>query len=212
MYYSKQHKHTKSIKSVYNWSLAAGILLIISAIPLSFVLPVSVSFENSWLENLQVLALIAGSVYNFKWISKSADYQIADFHLWCAVLMIFMALRELGWGRVFYPYDFNDKGPVFIGMKDIPWKVEAYIVIALFIIFLTVFMFKKLPLSRMFKCRLPFVIIFFMLVGVVFSYCGDHGYIFGKLQGQIVEEFGELAFYVLIPSLCIHYHRELSKI
>lgn len=212
MYYSKQHKHTKSINTVYNRSLAIGILLIVLAIPLSFVLPVSVSFENSWLENLQVVALIAGSIYNFKWIKQSPDYQIADFHLWCTVLMIFMAFRELGWGRVFYPYDFNDKGPVFVGMKDIPWRIEAYTVIALFIIFLTVFMIKKLPLRRIFKCRPPFVLIFFMLLCMVFSYVGDHGYIFGRLQGQIVEEFGELAFYSLIPALCIHYHRELSKI
>ena len=34
----------------------------------------------------------------------------------------FMAFREVGWGRVLYPYTFNDKGPVFVGMKDFAWK------------------------------------------------------------------------------------------
>ena len=212
MEYFNQNKLIKNIDNIYNWSLKAGILLIVAAIPLSFVLPVSVSFENSWLENLQVVALIAGSIYNFKMIRQSSDYQVADFHLWCSVLMVFMAFRELGWGRVFYPYDFNDKGPVFVGMKDISWKIEAYIVIAAFIIFLIWFMFKKLPLNRMLKCRLPILIIFFMAVCMLFSYAGDHGFILGRLQGQIVEEFGELAFYTMIPALCIHYHRELSKV
>ena len=212
MYYSKQHKHTKNINTIYYWSLSIGILLIVAAIPLSFVLPVSVSFENSWLENLQVVALIVGGIFNFKLIRQSSDHQIADFHIWSTVMTAFMTFREVSWGRVLYPYTFNDKGPVFVGMKDFAWKTEAQTLIILFIAFLVVFGLRRLPWKRLLRCRLPFLIMVLMLICVVFSKCGDHGFILGRLQGQIVEEFAELAFYTMIPALCIHYRRELSKI
>lgn len=212
MYYSKQHKQKKNINFVYKWSLIIGSVLIAAALPLSFILPVSVSFENGLIENLQVVALIVGGIYNITLIGKSTDYQVADFHLWCTVLMFFMAFRELSWGRVFYQIGFEATGPVFVDMSNFAWRTEVHILMALVILFLLVFMLRNLPLQRMIRCRLPFTIIFAMILAMSFSYIGDHGMLVGKLQGQIVEEFGELAFYVLIPSLCIHYHRELSRI
>ena len=197
---------------MYNFSLISGILLILFAVPLSYVLPVSASFENGLLENLQVIILIAGGIYNLTLIHQSVDYQIADFHLWCAIFMFFMSFRELSWGRVFYPIGMEATGPVFVDMSNFAWRIEVYVIMVAVILFLTVFMLRNLPLKRMLHCRLPFLIIFAMIIAIAFSYIGDHGMIFGKLQGQIVEEFGELAFYMLIPALCIHYHRELSKI
>ena len=211
MEYFNQNKLIKNIDNIYNWSLKAGILLIVAAIPLSFVLPVSVSFENSWLENLQVVALIAGCIFNAKLIRQSSDRQLADFHIWNTVMTAFMAFREVGWGRVLYPYTFNDKGPVFVGMKDFAWKTEAQTLIVLFIAFLIVFGLMRFPWKKILRCRPPFLIILLMLICVVFSKGGDHGFILGRLQGQIVEEFGELAFYTMIPALCIYYRRELSK-
>ena len=212
MYYSKQHKQKKNINFVYKWSLIIGSVLIAAALPLSFILPVSVSFENGLIENLQVVSLIVGGIYNITLIGKSTDYQIADFHLWCTVLMFFMAFRELSWGRIFYPIGFEATGPVFVDMSNFEYRIEVHILMAAFILFLLVFMLRNLPLQRMLRCRLPFMIIFAMAVAMAFSYIGDHGMVVGKLQGQIVEEFSELAFYTLIPALCIYYHRELSKI
>ena len=208
MNYSKQHKQ---MDLIYDLSLLIGTLLLAAAWPLSFALPVSISFENGPLENLQVVVLVLGGIYNLTLIRQSSDKQLADFHLWCAVFMIFMAFRELSWGRVFYPIKFEKTGPVFVDMANFVWQTEAYAIIGIFIIFLAAFMLRNLPLKRMLHSRFPILIIFAMLMSVIFSYIGDHGMIVGKLQGQIVEEFGELAFYVLIPALCIHYHRELSK-
>ena len=122
-----------------------------------------------------------------------------------------MAFRELSWGRVFYPIGMEETGAVFIPMSDFPWRIEVHVLIVAVILFLVVFMLRNLPLKRMFHCRLPFLVIFLMLLAVIFSYIGDHGMIIGKLQGQVVEEFNELAFYVLIFALCTHYHRELSN-
>lgn len=212
MYYFKRNQNTKMVDTVYKMSMAIGILLIVAAYPLSFVLPVSVSYEDGPLENLQVVALILGSIYNFILMRQSTKQQSSDFHLWSAVLMLFMTFRELNWGRVFYdPYDFNDKGPVFVGMKDFDFQIEAYITIALFIIFLLTFAYKRLPIRKILRCPLPRVIIFFMVTAMIFSFVGDVGLIVGRQMGQIVEECAELAFYVMIPALCIHYRRELAK-
>ncbi|MBR1728235.1 MAG: hypothetical protein IJ728_01740 [Selenomonadaceae bacterium] len=211
MYYSKQHKQRSQLETVYKYSLITGILILIVAYPLALILPVSISFENGFLENLQVLILIVGSLYNLKLIADSIDKEIGAFHLWSAVFMIFMAFRELSWGRVFFPIDMEDNGPVFVAMKNFSLRIEVHIMIALFILFLILFMLKYLPLIRIFNCHLPFLIILAMIISIIFSYVGDHGMLIGKLQGQIVEEIGELAFYILILPLCIHYHKELSR-
>ena len=209
MYYSKQHRHKKQINSIYKFSIIVGILILVLAWPFSFILPVSMSFENGLIENLQVLILVLGSIYNIKLIWKSIDKQVAYFHIWCAVFMLFMAFRELSWGRVFYQIDMESSGPVFIAMSDYPWKIEVHIIIIICILFLIIFMLRNLPIMRMLHCRFPILIIFSMLVAMVFSYIGDHGMLVGKLQGQIIEEMGELAFYVLTCALCIYYHMEL---
>ena len=210
MYYLRQHKHLKKTNIVYNFSLIAGVLLLIVTWPLAFVLPVSVSFENGFLENLQVVVLIFGGIYNFYLINYSVDKQIMAFHRWCSVLCVFMSLRELSWGRIFYQINMEKTGPVFVAMTDYIWRTEAYFVMACFILFLFIYMLKYLPLMRIFYCRLPWSIIIAMIIAATFSYIGDHGMIVGKLKGQIAEEFGELAFYTFIPALCIYYHRQLS--
>ena len=211
MYYLKQFKHNKEYDFIYRLSLIVGTVILILAWPLSFILPVSISFENALLENLQVIVLILGSIYNLSLVQRSRNRQIEDFHIWCAVLMIFMSFRELSWGRVFYPIDVEKTGPVFVAMSDFTWKNEVHVIMAIIILFLLVFMFKRLPIMRMLHSKIPFLIVFLMIVAAVFSYVGDYGIVVGKLHGQIVEEFGELAFYVLIPALCIHYNRELSN-
>ena len=211
MYYSKQHKNKKIFNLIYKYSLIISTIILILALPLSFILPVSISFENNFLENLQVIILLTGSMYNLFLIRQSIDKQIEYFHIWCAVLMIFMAFRELSWGRVFYQIDMEENGPVFIAMSDFVWKIEVHVIIVAAILFLIWFALKNLPLLRMVHCRVPLLVIFMMIVAITFAYIGDHGMVIGKLQGQIIEELGELVFYILIPSLCIHYHRELSK-
>ena len=210
MYYLKRHERNKSNQFMYNLSIITGVIILILAWPLSFILPVSISFENAFLENLQVIVLVLGSIYNLILARQSRYKHVECFHIWCAVLMIFMAFRELSWGRVFYPIDLEETGPVFVAMADFTWRNEVYVMMFMIILFLVVFMLRNLPLGRMLQCRLPILIIFAMIVAVSFSYIGDHEIIVSKFQGQIVEEFGELAFYVLIPALCIHYHRELS--
>lgn len=212
MYYLKQNNDNNSIKPIYRCSICFGILLLCVAWPLSSVLPVSISFENGFLENLQVIILMLGAFYNIFLIHHSSDKQIGDFHIWCAVFEFFMAFRELSWGRVFYPIEMEDSGPAFVAMSDFTWHDEVHVIIVATIIFLLLFALKYLPLKKMLHCSFPILIFVVMIVAVIFSYIGDHGMIVGKLQGQIVEEFGELAFYCLIPALCIHYHRQLSEI
>jgi len=209
MYYSRQNKHIKQLKSLNRLLMIIGFLILILFYPLSFILPITVSFENNLLENLQLLVLILGSIYNLYLIGKSMDKQIGYFHIWCAVLMIFIAFRELSWGRVFFQIGMEENGPVFVPMSDFKWNIEVHVLIVITILFLIIFMLRNVPLSRMFNCHVPYIILFFMILAIIFSYIGDKGLFVGKLQGQIIEEMGELALYVLSVALCIHYHSEL---
>lgn len=211
MYYSKQRNYRKESDLIYKLSIFLGIAILVVAWPLAFILPVSVSFENGPIENLQVIVLLLGGIYNVILTKRSVDRQIESFHIWCAALLAFMAVRELSWGRVFYPIAMEKTGPVFVDMSDYLWQIEAYIFIVLYISILLIYILRNLPIVRMLRCRLPLLIIVTMIIAVAFSYVGDHGMLVGKLKGQIAEEFGELAFYTLIPALCIHYHRELSR-
>ena len=207
MYYSRQPNHNY----IYNFSLVIGLLILILAVPLSFLLPVSISFENGLLENLQVVVLIFSGLYNLFLTNYTTDKQIKAFNIWCAALSILLACRELSWGRVFYQMRMEATGPVFIDMSNYIYRTEAYIFIVSYMLILLITALLKLPLKKLLRCRFPIMILFIMFVSIMFSYIGDHGIIFGKLQGQIVEEFGELSFYTLIPALCIHYYRELEK-
>ena len=211
MYYSIQHERNQQKNFFYKIFLRAGILILILTVPLSFILLVSISFENGIIENFQVIVLIFAGIYNLNLIRQSIDIEMEYFHVWFAVLMFFMAFRELSWGRVFYQIDMEDSGPVFIAMSNYQWKIEAYVIIIAVILFLIYFLLMKLPLMRLIQCRLPILIFILMSVAMIFSYIGDHGLIEGKLHGQIIEEFGELAFYILMPALSIHYHKEMSK-
>ena len=166
MYYSKQHKYNKKLNFIYRLSLTIGAAILILAWPLSFILPVSISFENGLLENLQIIILLLGSIYNLILIRQSSDRQIEYFHIWCAVFMVFMAFRELSWGRVFYPIGMEDNGPLFIAMSDFQWSTEVHILIVAVILFLTIFMFRNLPLERIFHCHLPFMVIFLMSLAI----------------------------------------------
>ena len=207
--YAKQNK--QKIDQIYQFSLMTGIIILILSVPLSFVLSVSVSFENGLIENLQIIVLMFNGILNSTLVNQTSDRQIKAFNIWCAALSIFLACRELSWGRIFYQIGLEANGPVFVDMKNYIWRTEAHIFIIVYLLALTVFMFAKLPLKRMLRCKPPILTLLIMIISVILSYIGDHGIIVGKLQGQVIEEFGELAFYVLIPSLCIHYFRELEK-
>ena len=210
MYYSKYHKQRKKKKFMYNLSLVSGVLVLILAWPLSFILPPSAGFENEIIENLQIIVLLFSGIYNLFLTFESTNEKLKSFNLWCSALSIFLACRELSWGRIFYQIGIEKTGPVFVDMSNYIWRTEAYAFIITYMLILFAFMIFKLPLLKMLYCTKPFLIIFLMILAIVFSYIGDHGLIVGKVQGQIIEEFGELAFYSLIPALCIHYCRELS--
>ena len=200
----------RSANFIYSISIFIGVSILLFAYPLSFILPVSMSFENGLIENLQVAILVLSCIYNLRLFQIYKNRQIKIFNLWCAALSMLLAFRELSWGRVFYQIGIEEGGPVFVPMSDYAWRTETNILIGIYALIL-IFMLMKMPLMMMFHCRPPYLVLFIMILAVIFSYVGDHGMFFGKLQGQIIEEFGELSFYTLIPTLCIYYNRELSN-
>ena len=88
---------------VYKFSIIVGIAILILAIPMSFYFPVSMSFENNLIENIQVVVLIISGIYNITLIHDETKI----FNIWCSLLSMLLAFRELSWGRVFYQVGFE---------------------------------------------------------------------------------------------------------
>lgn len=106
--------------------LLASLILI----PLCFVLPVECSFENHFLENLEVVVLFVGFVsviFKAKNLTK-----FKHFYYGCSRLYLIMIARELSWGRVFYPIGFRNNGEeIYMSIHNIWYGPVVYPVVAI---------------------------------------------------------------------------------
>lgn len=101
-------------------------------------LPPSWGWENSPLEWSQVVTLLMGALLSVKWWQESkaaGQYKNARFFAWAIPLWILMAVREMSWGRVFYPVGANDTtGPFFLSVSQLPYGSIVYPAIAVVIV------------------------------------------------------------------------------
>lgn len=86
----------------------AALAAVLAAV--SFYLPIEYSFENHIMENSEVVILAAG----FLLMARRCKYALtkAAKKLWtgCALLYMVMIMRELSWGRVFFPVGVRENG------------------------------------------------------------------------------------------------------
>ncbi len=113
--------------------MANGILLLglLTALPLSAVLPSEWGWENGVLENLQVIILLAGCATAF-WSALNARDRAGRAALMsAAIIWLALAGRELAWGAAFLPpMGFDDHGPIISSRvlwyrPLVPWVCAA---------------------------------------------------------------------------------------
>ena len=104
----------------YTKALVILCILAVIFIGLSFVLPIEYSYENHFLENLEVVILFLGIVICIEKIRDFILYDSIKFYVASIIIYILMIGRELSWGRVFYTIGIDKKGEqIFLKLHEI---------------------------------------------------------------------------------------------
>ena len=188
-----------------------GLAAMFLSIPLAFVAPPEITFENHLIENLQVIILIFLAAVNVKF-SLASKLQLKWYHIFCAILFFVFALRELSWGRVFFQIGTEISGePIFISMADYPYRIPIYIFLAICIFALLFILIKFLPVKKFLFGKKPMGALAVMCGAIFLAYVGEHGYFIGKEYGEALEEFEELTAYLMLPRICLFYREFLKR-
>lgn len=182
------------------------ILFIISAVA-SFFMPVEYSFENHLLENLEVVILLAGFVLS---LVKTLTAQLFDsikFYIASGIIFLLMAMRELSWGRVFYPVGFADNGEeVFIKVQQLWYFDILYPLIAVLVIIALILIGYTYYQSTLkgIQWNIPLVEVIIFIVTSLLSQCVfDRGLIdYLDAYSQNLEECSELIAYLALVNIC----------
>ena len=179
----------------YKIFVAVAFIAEILSVPLAFVLPIELSFENGLIENAQIIILIIGTI----WI-LSVRSPLKWFKIFSSAGFLLIVFRELSWGRVFFPVDMEKLGPVYVFLT-------VYILAMIFILI------RFVPIKEIFLSRQPLAAFAVMIVALILVSVGDQGWLVGKAHGQILEELNELIFYATLPVAALYYCRvEAEKI
>ena len=195
---------------MYKIATVVGAIALILSVPLSMNVPPSIAVENGPIENFQVVLLLCASVNSLRLMLDSYDHGLKSFHVFCALGFVLLTMRELSWGRVFYQIAIDDTEPIFVPMSDYAWRIEAYtfiVVVSLMMLFLLI---KHVPIRRLVSAPIPIALFAIVFVGVILQYCGEHGFLIGKIHGQVLEEITETIIYAMQPILCSYYHSTLK--
>ena len=104
----------------YTKALVILCILAVIFIGLSFVLPIEYSYENHFLENLEVVILFLGIVICIGKIRDFILYDSIKFYVASIIIYILMIGRELSWGRVFYPIGMDKNGEqIFVKVHEL---------------------------------------------------------------------------------------------
>ena len=188
---------------MYKIYLSVMLGAVILSVPLAFVLPVELSFENGIIENAQVVILILAALLIL--IYRSPAAQMIWFQRFFAAGLVLMALRELSWGRVFFPIKMKTLGPIFVAMADYEYRIAVYVFLAVYIAMMLFILIRFVPVKRIFMSRQPLAAFAVIFIALSFNYVGEHGYFIGKACGQVLEELNELIFYLTLPVISFYY-------
>lgn len=101
---------SSSLKPV-QWLLLVALL---ACYPLSYITPAKWAWENSVIENTQVIVLLFGLLSAWFTYAREKPGKIAKLALAVMPIWFILAARELSWGAVFgAPLSFSHEGPVF---------------------------------------------------------------------------------------------------
>ena len=189
-----------------------NIVFTIMIVPMAYILPKTISWENGFLENLQVVVLLVGFLLSFNFYKKS--YYNRIHYMWINVSGFFLLLagRELSWGRVFFQTKMTEDGPKFIPMSQVPHHMFINVCISILIAIIVIGLIYTVPWRTIFtKVLVPRTYLCLVFIGAIFAIIGDHDWIFHGYRGETVEELGELSVYFLMDMLTLYYYHYLNE-
>lgn len=191
----------------YTKALVILCILAVIFIGLSFVLPIEYSYENHFLENLEVVILFLGIVICIGKIRDFILYDSIKFYVASIIIYILMIGRELSWGRVFYPIDMDKNGEqIFVKVHELWYGSVVYpmvgILILIVLILLGVYFYQSrrqgicwyIPLGEF---------LFFIVTSILGQFVFDRGLVQFGNYNQLLEESCEIIAYIAL--ICYTY-------
>nr|WP_092074249.1 hypothetical protein [Dendrosporobacter quercicolus]NSL49150.1 hypothetical protein [Dendrosporobacter quercicolus DSM 1736]SDM85529.1 hypothetical protein SAMN04488502_10825 [Dendrosporobacter quercicolus] len=178
------------------------LFLLLLLIPVAFLLPAGWGRENQPVENIQVLVLLAIGVVMYRaYRSGAGSMATKKLILWAIPLLGIVLLRELSWGRVFYP----DGSGGFLPLEKVYFGHYVYPAIGAIAIAVVAGIFRQKlhqEFVRWFKYgKFPLVDIL-LIVGCFFAADFiEHSKIFRGQRQELFEELLELVMYIAVMSL-----------
>lgn len=191
----------------YTKALVILCILAVIFIGLSFVLPIEYSYENHFLENLEVVILFLGIVICIGKIRDFILYDSIKFYVASIIIYILMIGRELSWGRVFYPIGIDKNGEqIFVKVHELWYGSVVYpivgILILIALILLVVYFYQSrrqgicwyIPLGEF---------LFFIVTSILSQFVFDRGLVQFGNYNQLLEESCEIIAYISL--VCCTY-------
>lgn len=192
-------RYTKALVILCILAVILCILAVIF-IGLSFVLPIEYSYENHFLENLEVVILFLGIVICIGKIRDFILYDSIKFYVASIIIYILMIGRELSWGRVFYPIGMDKNGEqIFVKVHELWYGSVVYpmvgILILIVLILLGVYFYQSrrqgicwyIPLGEF---------LFFIVTSILGQFVFDRGLVQFGDYNQLLEESCEIIAYI----------------
>lgn len=191
----------------YTKALVILCILAVIFIGLSFVLPIEYSYENHFLENLEVVILFLGIVICIGKIRDFILYDSIKFYVASIIIYILMIGRKLSWGRVFYPIGMDKNGEqIFVKVHELWYGSVVYpmvgILILIVLILLGVYFYQS---RRQGICwYIPLGEFLFFIVTSILGQCVfDRGLVQFGNYNQLLEESCEIIAYITL--ICCTY-------
>lgn len=182
-----------------------SFLLTVLLFHAGFYLPAWWGWENGPLENTQVLILGIGLVLSWlaAWNNRD-DRNSRNLWLWLTPCWLLCILRELSWGRVFYPISMGAHGPEFISLQQLWYGSLVKPLVAIAVIVTLVGIYRSAPLTYIRQTQLPLLdIVILFLAAMMASICEKNILSLLRPYHQVLEELAELTLYWSMVSIVI---------
>lgn len=191
----------------YTKALVILCILAVIFIGLSFVLPIEYSYENHFLENLEVVILFLGIVICIGKIRDFILYDSIKFYVASIIIYILMIGRELSWGRVFYPIGMDKNGEqIFVKVHELWYGSVVYPMVGLLILIVLILLGVYFYQSRRqgICWYIPLGEFLFFIVTSILGQCVfDRGLVQFGNYNQLLEESCEIIAYIAL--ICCTY-------
>ena len=194
--------------------LKVGIVVyFLLIVPVAFVMPEYLAWENGPLEILQNIVLFCDVVLCIILFRKTAGKK---FHLiWLSGAGYFLLLlgREMSWGRIFLQTGMDQHGPTFIAMNAIPGHQYIHGGISIYTAAVLVSLIWLVPWKKLFH-ELPFPKLGFVILvlSAILAVCGDKGLLFHSHLDGNIEELAELLAYMLQGGFAAWYYKQFKML